>query len=504
MAGRTSSDVARPGWGVGSQQWQALVAVAVTALAAALRWYHIAFQSLWLDEAASVSFASGGVLFILQSTFYKEPNPPLYYILLHFWMNIFGSSELAVRSLSALAGTAAVPLLYAVGRRLFTPTAGLCAAFALAINPFHVWLSQEARGFALLVLCGLAALYALIRAVESDRRAWWIAYAAAAFAMLYQHLYGLLWLGALVAIALLLGRSPGTLARGATRPPAVVARRNLPWRLAVASAVPLALYVPWLLTLVNQFGEPQWRTQVGGLEMLKGTLKTLSVGEEATQEYGGSWWLLWAALGGLAFLLPLRFRKHLASVGAVAVWLAVPLLAIYAVSAISPIYAPRYLIILAPALCLAVGFTLAMLGRALWPVALALAALLAWSATPVLNATYSLTIKEDFRGAAAYLREMASPEDAIVIMAGYTEYAFIYYGIDGETPLGDVNAPEQVEVALAPLAERHDRIWFAQSHYKFVDPNGYAEEWLDRHCRPVGERPFTGILITEYACGSGR
>jgi hypothetical protein len=121
----------------------------------------------------------------------------------------------------------------------------------------------------------------------------------------------------------------------------------------------------------------------------------------------------------------------------------------------------------------------------------------------VLRSAYTVPIKEDFRGASAYLKQQTSKDDAILIMAGYVAYGFLYYGVDGQAPVVDVTSPAQVEQALAPVVAGHRRLWFVQSHYVFVDPNGYAEKWLNARCRPVGDRPFVGIKVTEFACEDG-
>jgi hypothetical protein len=84
-------------------------------------------------------------------------------------MRLFGTSEAAVRSLSALFGTAAIPLAYAIGRRLATPRIGLVAAALVAFNPLLVWFSQETRPYALLVLLsGLSFLF-FTEALERPR-----------------------------------------------------------------------------------------------------------------------------------------------------------------------------------------------------------------------------------------------------------------------------------------------------------------------------------------------
>ena len=466
--------------------WQQ-VAIAVVVIAGfALRFYQIGFQSLWLDEAASVAFASGDPAYIIGFTFYKEPNPPIYYLLLHFWMPLFGTSEAAIRSLSAVAGALSVPLLYVIGRRLFSPTAALIGAATLALSPFHIWLSQEARGFTVLVLFGFVALYALLRALEHDERRWWAVYAGAALATMYVHLYGLILIGTYGVMALALRRPE----RGWVR------------SLVVATAVPVILYIPWLLSLFYQFGEPQWRSRLSIVEIVRQTMKTLPLGEENTWAFARQGWAVWVGLGACAIPLVARARSQWRGVAALLLWLGIPIVASYLASFVSPIYAPRYLVVAAPALYLAIGVAIARVGTRVRPLMPVLFAALVITAWPVLDAAYHLPIKEDFRGATRYLQAQMAPDDVALIMAGYVEYGFIYYGLDGETPLGDVTSAEQVRQALEPFVAAHPHLWFVQSHYEFVDPQKEAETWLFSHCTAQASKAFPGILVTELNCVS--
>jgi hypothetical protein len=260
--------------------------------------------------------------------------------------------------------------------------------------------------------------------------------------------------------------------------------------------------VPWLFSLLNQFGEPQWRSRLGLAEIVNQTLKTLPLGETIVWDFAGRGWIVWVVLAALPFLVLARHPRQLARPAAVLLWLAVPIAASYLISFVSPIYAPRYLIVIAPALYLLIAVGVERVSRRFWPATPLALAVLAATAAPVLNAAYTLPLKEDYRSAAQFLRERARPDDAVVIMAGYLEYAFIYYGVDGETPLGDVSAAEQVPPALAPIADGHRRVWFVQSHYEIVDPGRHAERWLLERCQKVDVFGVTGIRLTELACSA--
>jgi hypothetical protein len=134
---------------------------ALTLAAAALRFSTLDLQSFWHDEAVTVGRVLDPSLFTtLDRVPGSEATPPLYYALAWVWAKLFGSGEIGIRSLSALAGTATVPVAWWAGRALAGRAAGIGAAALVAFSPYLVWYSQEARAYALLVLlCALSLAY---------------------------------------------------------------------------------------------------------------------------------------------------------------------------------------------------------------------------------------------------------------------------------------------------------------------------------------------------------
>jgi 4-amino-4-deoxy-L-arabinose transferase-like glycosyltransferase len=157
----------------------ALVAIALIALAAFLRFYRIGHQGFWFDEANTallVHFPLGKMLGLVPQS---ESTPPLYYCVAWVWARVFGYREAGLRSLSALAGVLTVPVAYAAGAKLISRRSGLVVAGLCASNPFLIWYSQEARSYALLVLLSAASLlafaYVLERPSPRTSAAWVIA-----------------------------------------------------------------------------------------------------------------------------------------------------------------------------------------------------------------------------------------------------------------------------------------------------------------------------------------
>ena len=155
VAARTSRAVR-----VASTSVEAWLLAGVVVVGAWLRFATLGSQSYWFDEAQAahelhLSFGS-----MLNSMVVHETNPPLYFVLGWLWARVFGTGEVGLRSLSALAGTAVIPIAYLCGRELVSRRAGLLAAALTALSPFMIWYSQEAREYMLLAaLCTASLLY---------------------------------------------------------------------------------------------------------------------------------------------------------------------------------------------------------------------------------------------------------------------------------------------------------------------------------------------------------
>ena len=143
----------------------------VTLVGGVLRFARIGNNSLWIDEAFSVWIARRPVPEILSRLIRFDQHPPLYYLLLRLCMQIGDrlrttttpqSGAAWARALSALSSTLNIPVLYALGKRLVNRRVGLLAALVLALSPFHVYLAQEARMYALLCLNVSLALLGLV------------------------------------------------------------------------------------------------------------------------------------------------------------------------------------------------------------------------------------------------------------------------------------------------------------------------------------------------------
>jgi mannosyltransferase len=445
-------------------------------LAAVLRFRGLDAQSLWLDEGMSVFFVNLGLDKLWEVTFVREPNPPLYYVLLWAWVHVFGQGEIALRSLSALLGTLAVLPAYFLGRDLGGSRAGWLAGLATAASSFLLWYSQEARAFALLGTTSAGLIWATNRGTQSTNPRMLATWVAFAVVTLYSHIYGAF---AFAAAALTL---------------ALVGRPRFPWRI-IAAAVPTLLFAPWLIaTLIQSAAARGWRAPVTLDELLLNTAATVSHGGVLT---GGPGWAVVtllcvpAIVGWLALNPRSRILIGLAVV--------LPLVAAYALSFIKPIFAERYLIEIAVPLYVAAGAGLAALSRrvpVLGPVAaLALLALLAASLVAYAQPRFE---KENFRAGAERVAQSAGPNDLILFVAEFAQRPFEYYYHGPGELVGFFGDHRNPGSFLEPVLAKADTVWLVESHTERYDPDHQVRQWLaDRY--PVATEAYPqGINIRAF------
>jgi len=172
-----------------------LAVLGLTLLGAALRFPTLDRQSFWLDELVTVSLLDHGLGDVLREVPRSEATPFVYYVVAWAWGSLFGLGEVGIRTLSALAGTATIPVAYGAGAVLVSRRAGLVAAALVAVNPFLVWYSQEARSYALLALLGAGTVLAFGHALRGSGR-WLAGWAVISALAIATHYYALFLVGA--------------------------------------------------------------------------------------------------------------------------------------------------------------------------------------------------------------------------------------------------------------------------------------------------------------------
>ncbi len=143
----------------------------ITLIGGGLRVFMIGNKGLWLDKSFSIWLGSQSVADMLQWIVKIDQHPPLYYLLLHYWIALRGDAPGSVRLLSALFGTATIPVIYLIGKRLSGIVMGLVAAVLLALSLFNIYFGQETRMYTLLTFNAAVAIYALVRLLTDSSAA---------------------------------------------------------------------------------------------------------------------------------------------------------------------------------------------------------------------------------------------------------------------------------------------------------------------------------------------
>jgi mannosyltransferase len=276
------------GWGRWRTPYLLLVIGAVVA-GVALRF--VTRSPLWLDEALSVNIASLP-LGEIPGALRRDGHPPLYYVLLHGWMEVFGRGPVAVRALSGVWSVALLPLLWVAGRRLGGPRVAAFAVVIGALSPFAIRYGTETRMYAMVSVLALAGWLLVDDARRRPERWRLAAIAVVTAALLWTH-YWAIWLLAAttLAVAWTTWRARRDGRRADTRAGVSV---------LVAMVVGGVAFLPWVPTLLYQgarTGTP-WARAVRPTEMVTFTVADLGGGPDSEAVLLG-WLLVLAAVVGL-------------------------------------------------------------------------------------------------------------------------------------------------------------------------------------------------------------
>ncbi len=485
----------------------------ITFVALVLRRYHLGVESFWFDEADIVRQAQQPLGAMLDAFTRAGENGPLYTLLLHFWVALFGTGETAVRTLPLIFGTATVPVIYWLGKRVGGTALGLLAAVLLAVSPFHVWHSQDAKMYTLVVLVTLLSTALYLQALETGSTRWWAAYVLATWVALFTH--GL----AILILAAQLIATPLIWPRGAAASGVAPGSRRRRWLIALlvllVPFLPIAwerLYA-WLVGNLNG----AWYTPTGLHDMLDALFVKFALNRALPPwETVGAW------ATGIVFAIGLwpwaRTRRRTWAF-LVVLWLA-PILVFWLITLRVPLFQPRYLIIVLPFYLIFVAAGLVRLARVGLPVATAaLLVLLTFQGAALAQINYSpQPQKEEWRQAIDYVKQHARLRDVIIVDPGYLSTAVqLYYQGGCDLPAIPIEAVPNLntqdfgdrELAswLDTAITNHERVWLITSPERMGkdDPQGKVQGFFEGKLWPwpryyqFAVQEYIGVKVTGYA-----
>ncbi|HEV2114617.1 MAG TPA: glycosyltransferase family 39 protein, partial [Terriglobales bacterium] len=439
----------------------------IIAAGAILRFLHLTRKSFWLDEGVSVMLARLDLSNLLHILWRREANMALYYGLLRAWLH-FGSGDYFVRSLSALISLAAIPVIYLLGKRLFSSTAGLLAAALFSVHAWQVRYAQEARSYSLYVLLTALSCLFFLAAIEKPTPRRWTGYLAFSVLAIYSHFFAVLVVVAHWAAFYFL-RADERLA--------VEFRRSL-------KIIGLLFLPPAIFIVSRGTGPLSWIARPGLVDLHRFLLDLSGNGGDALLLLYAGCCVIALAAGGWTRGRNLSFDswRYLFLLS----WLVAPVAITLAFSLIRPVFLPRYLLTCVAPLVLLAAAGLARV-RPHWVAAIVVLAMLALSVRGTLayyRADFDLS-REDWRDATQYMLQNARPGDGILFHSAQARMPFEYYaeekparsemrvifpayGTDGRLSYLDFLANAR-NAPLGTIPSHYGRVWLVLAHNQLKD-----------------------------------
>lgn len=480
----------------------------ITLLAAGLRFYALTGQSLWVDEVMSWAMIRPGAGLQFLEQIRDAIQGPLYLALT--WPLVrLEDSAFMLRLVPAVAGTLTIPLFALTVQRLFGGRSARLAGLLLAVAPFHLWYSQEGRGYALLMFCAVAMGYLLLRMIDDgiDGKGA-LLFALASAGAVWSNMSGLfLWLAMGASVLVLT--------------PPRSARQWLLWALAFGGG--LAAVVPWVLKAAGIWAVERALPGNATGEALRGettftplalpytfysffygyslgpSLRELHQPDKLAVIRPALPLMAAAAVpvaaGLLAGLAALRRR----SVGLV-FWIAVPflILVFLAVRNIKP-WNPRYICVALPWILAVTVWGLAVLPRRLGgSLALLLVGLSLFSVgNHYWNGRYA---KADVRAVTAYIQD-ARPDTPVLVTS--VANVFRYYDRDRSETLtsqgfGPLASAGQADLFLDRVLGDRPAVLYLAAREWFFDPNNLLPEALARRGSLQLEHQAPGVTLYDW------
>ncbi len=167
----------------------ASILIGLILLAAAVRFGTLGAKGFWGDELSTVDLVHRSMSHMLTGIGNLESTPPLYYLVSWLWVKVVPGTEVGIRAVPAICGVALVPVAYWIGRELTNARAATIAAGLVAVNPFLVWYSQEARSYSLLALLSAIGLLLTLRALHRPSGRLYAGWAGASALALATHYF---------------------------------------------------------------------------------------------------------------------------------------------------------------------------------------------------------------------------------------------------------------------------------------------------------------------------
>ena len=441
-----------------------LLLLLILAVGSFLRIYGIGAQNITYEEAVSLNVSTQGIASVIEEIG-NQIVVPLYFIVLHFWIKLFGISEAAVRSLSAIFGIVSILLIYQIGSILFSRRVGLIGSFLSAISFYYIaFSSQFARPYGLLLLLSLLSYLLFIKILKEDRKWYYPAYFLVNLLLGYTHLYGLFVIASQMFFFLLFWNK--------------YRLQRLKFSITVVVTVTSFLPIVFLLggQVITGATSDLWWPEMN----LKSIIDTLAgyAGAEPGRPFLLLVFLLLVIFGSFSIKLvagkwswkkpveslnDLRWQIKLESIEKellLVIWLSISIIIPFIESRFwTSVYLPKYIIGASPALYLLVAKGLANLPRK-WLFYSVLTLIILLSSLGLYN-YYESEPKTQWKEA-ANLVELNSAENDVILFCGpvyQLPFDYYYQGDLPEFRIGTRADAQKVATFVDSVTQGKDRLW---------------------------------------------
>ena len=482
-----------------ASRWVMLLFLLIVSLGILLRFYDLAGESIWVDEAFTYHYVTTP-LPELVTLLKHDVHPILFYALEHWWIELFGPSEFSLRFLPFIFGSLSIVLMYGLARELFKFRISLLATLFFSLSYTLILYSQEAKMYAqfIFLLLGVLWSYACFLKKPSWSSLFWLSVCSGL--LLHTHILSVVVLVPLIFLyffSYLLQKHQEINFWGWLLPQFKV-NYNLKQFWGYVGSL-LLWYLPWMPVFFYQF-------QRLFLDMLP---------SKFMEKFGFNGFyplmilaafLVLTLVSGLFYIVKKTkfrpfFRKIFAlripsalGVGIFLMYLMINVLFYRFLLGNVPYV--RYLLFLLPLFYLWMAYTLDNLNSKKWFMALLVLYLLATSF--ILIQYYSTNGKEEWREVAAYVSETVGHNDILLFNnGGHTRQAFNYY-YPKDTLKIRLDVPEDMTL-LRKNVPGHTFAYLIMSH-NFKTGDLFKNE-MDGKYQLVDSREFIGIKMYKYLLG---
>jgi len=296
-----------------------------------LKCLHLTAAAIGHDEPFSIYHAQLNINTLLEQL-NNYNNPPLFEIILHFWIKLFGISPLSVRLLPAIFASLCPVLLYYFAKRNFSLRVGIISSLLLTFSDLLLYYSHDCRVYSLFTLLSLLSVYYYLEVINGTKRMLWeqILFISTSTLLIYAHYFGFFVLFFQGAHLLFL-------------------QRKQLLKMSINYLAVLVLYLPCIFNMIARLGvsiKGTWLGPPSGIESLYNMLWAFSNAPVVTVI--GMAILLFALIKSIINKGYLRLEENSVTV-LILFWFLIPFLGMFFISYWVPMYISRYLIFILPA-----------------------------------------------------------------------------------------------------------------------------------------------------------